>query len=260
MSNKQPSSSREPKRQLGTAAPKNHTCVRSFASVPAAVGGDLDRSIRSALADRTGLSRMHRDLDLQQRYGISVGAIRRYAKQLRAAGSLPADGSEVRTLAKRSPTAMPTTQRFQDTLSGHLFNALQRQLQDPDLPPEHLARLLTALSRYRQVQNYTQAQKIASSRYGRELAEKRKQDLRQRKIERERAARVKKLRGLLGRDARQIPDAVLEHYLELENLKMMDFSSPTPRPRPRATPPAPKGGTIADPHQAPPGPAAAPNP
>lgn len=33
------------------------------------------------------------DLDLQQRYGISVGAIRRYAKQLRAAGSLPADGS-----------------------------------------------------------------------------------------------------------------------------------------------------------------------
>ena len=183
MSRKQPSSSREPKRQLGTAAPKKHTCVRSFASVPAAIGGDLDRSIRSALADRTGLSRMHRDLDLQQRYGISVGAIRRYAKQLRAAGSLPADGSEVRTLAKRSPTAMPMTQRFQDTLSGHLFNALQRQLQDPDLPPE-----------------------------------------------------------------------------QLENLKMMDFSSPTPRPRPRATPPAPKGGTIADPHQAPPGPAAAPNP
>jgi hypothetical protein len=150
---------------------------------------------------------------------------------------------------------MPVTQRFQDTFSGQLFNALQRQLQDPDLTPEQLARLLTALARHRQVQNATLAQKIASSRYGREMAEKRKQDLRQRKIERERAVRVKKLRGLFGRDARDIPDAVFEHYLNLQTLKMMDFSSPSQRPRPRATPLAPKGGTIADPHQAPPGPA-----
>ncbi len=109
------SSSREPKRKPGTAASKNHTCVRLFAQVPAAVGRDHDRSVRSTLSGGKGLFRMHRDLDLQQRHGMSVGAIRRYARQRCAAGSLPADGSEVRTLTKRSPAAMPTTQRFQDT-------------------------------------------------------------------------------------------------------------------------------------------------
>ena len=127
VSNKRLSSSREPKRQLGTAASKNHTCVLSFASVPADARRNLDRAIRSALAEGTGLSQLHRQLGLRQRYGISVGAIRRYARQLPAAGSLPADGSEVRTLTKRSLTCMPATQRFQDTPLCHLFDAPQRQ-------------------------------------------------------------------------------------------------------------------------------------
>ena len=115
MSENRLSSSREPKRQPGTAASRKHTCVPSFASAPAASGRDLDRLNRSALSRSTSLSQMRRDLGLQQRYGMTVGAIRRYARQQPAAGSLPADGSEVRTLTKRSLTAMLATQRFQDT-------------------------------------------------------------------------------------------------------------------------------------------------
>ncbi len=108
MSRKQPQFSTEPKLQPRAAASKTLTSESWFERVPAADQRQaLDRSIRSALARKQGPRTIARSLQLFQRYGIRVGAIRRYARQLRSARALPADGPEVRTLTKRSLTAMP---------------------------------------------------------------------------------------------------------------------------------------------------------
>ncbi len=95
--------------RCGTAA---LGCGRSLATrhspLATAVDPHLDRLIRSAIARKQGPRLISRSLHLFERYGIRVGAIRRYARQLRSARALPADGSEDRALCMHVPlTAMP---------------------------------------------------------------------------------------------------------------------------------------------------------
>lgn len=186
MSRKQPQSSFEPKLQPQAAASQTLASAPWFDKVPADSRQALDRSIRSALARGQGPRTICRSLKLFQRYGIRVGAIRRYARQLRAAGALAADGSEDRALCTHAPlTAMPhqtrrpsghALQQDMTKLASRFLAHLAEALEDQELSPADLSRLAAAFAQQQQAFARLQAQQIARHRYTRQcIQEKRKE-------------------------------------------------------------------------------------
>jgi hypothetical protein len=192
VSRNRPQSLCEQDPQPGVAASKQ-VATNLFAKCPADVRRDLDRAIRSALARGRGPRSLGKALELARRYGIRVGAIRRYAKQLRAAGALPADGSEDRALCTHAPlTAMPyPTQRLTghafaddatvppapapgDTLSRRFLDRLTRTLDDTGLTPDELARLASSFAHQRTAFVRSQVQQAAARRQAWQIKQERR--------------------------------------------------------------------------------------
>jgi hypothetical protein len=203
------------------------------ALLPTPVEQEMDLCIRSMLAKGFRPWQIGQVLKLRQRYGISVRAISRYVAQLPAADPLPAGGL-VHRVGRPHAMDAGTTQRLLGTLTRQALHSLSCQLQDPQLTPEQLSRLLVALAHQRQVMIKAQAQSIASDRYTRERLLQKRQDKRQKEQERKAIAKRKELRTLLGKDSKLVPDAVLDTIDNLSTLGMVARLVPgqqTPSPK-----------------------------
>jgi hypothetical protein len=196
-----------------------------FAKVPADVWRELDLCLRSMLGQGLRPCQIDKALKLRQRYGIPVMAIRRYARQLQAAGSLPADVPEARTLAKPNVlTRIPSsTQRLMDTLVRDSLLCLHTRLQDPELTPEQAARLFSALAQQHQALTKALAQKIASHRYTRECHKERREQEARDRFQRQIDDRRKQIRRRLGDSGKMVPNAVLDAVDGLSILSMVGW-------------------------------------
>lgn len=187
------------------AASQNQVPV-DFA-IPACDWQDVDRQIRSLLAAGLSPAIIGRTLKLRQHYGISVRAIVRYARQLVAAGSLQGDGvvhragrpralmphstqqpvdtvsqeenpmassnaqpasSAAAVDARPSRHTLPVDHCRLDTLQAETFALLRRRLLDPDLTPEQLCKIGSAIAQQRTAFHRAQAQDNANRKAARD--------------------------------------------------------------------------------------------
>ncbi len=127
----------------------------------------MDRCARFLLARHVQPDRIHRLLQLGQRFGISVQAFRR---ALRAAGLV--------SRTRRSHAAdAGSTQRLMDTLSHRLLHRLGKAIDDRELSPTQLSRLGTCFAHNQQAFARLQAQRLAHKRYARERIAQRKKEI-----------------------------------------------------------------------------------
>ncbi len=126
----------------------------------------MDRCTRSLLAWGIQPDRIHRLLQLDQRFGIGVQAFR---LSLRAAGLAHWTGGSHATDASR-------TQRLMDTLSFRLTQRLAVAIEDDELTPAELSRLGSCFAHNQQAFARLQTQKLAHKRYAHDrIAQKRKE-------------------------------------------------------------------------------------
>jgi len=133
--------------------------------VPAKVRKQIDAALSREAGGRVSIKGLWEELRLRERYGVSLSALRRYARQLAAVRSQSASGQVVRTLSWLMGMPIRQRRRLQEAGQLLLLGRLAEALQRSDLEPEQLVKLADALSKQRTAAVRAEAQRLAERKF-----------------------------------------------------------------------------------------------